>query len=221
MSEWTQTDCRIGSWAATTVVAIVGLYIICGLIGVATRPPNPNPLSQVDPYLAILEILLSIAAVVLVILMAAVYAYAAPDRKTLALTALAFMIAFAILTCGVHFASLTVRRQVDAAAFPLLSHQLSFEWPTVALSLDLLAWDFFLGLSLAFAAPVFQGAGLRGRVRISMFVAGSLCLAGLLGPVSGRLQIQYLGIAGYILGLPVVCTLLAVLFAKRQASGAG
>lgn len=218
MSEWTHVDRRIGTWAATAVVTIVCVYVVCGLIGVAARPPSPNRLSQVEPYLTTLEILLSLAAIDLVILMAAVYAYAAPDRKTFALTALAFMIVFAILTCAVHFASLTVGRQIDTAAFPVLSHQLSFEWPTLALSLDLLAWDFFLGLSLGFASGVFQGGGLNGRVRVSMIAAGSLCLAGTLGPVSGKLQIQYVGIAGYIFALPVTCTLLAMLFRQEKPS---
>src|SRR5262249_8931337 len=153
------------------------VYVILGLIGVVTRPPSPNPLRQVDPYLAILEILLSLAAVDLVIMMAAVYGYAPADRKTFALAALAFMIVFAILTCSVHFVSLTVGRQLDPTLCPRLSHQLSTqEWPTLAMSLDWLAWDFFLGLSLVFAASVFQGEGLTGRVRVSLLVAGTLCL---------------------------------------------
>jgi len=98
MSEWTQTDRRIGMWSAGSGATIAVLYVITGLIGLTARPPGPNPLGQVDPYLAVLEILMSLAAVDLVILMAAVYAYAAPDRKTFALAALAFMIAFALLT---------------------------------------------------------------------------------------------------------------------------
>ena len=117
------------------------------------------------------------------------YAYAAPDRKAFALAALAFTIVFALLTCSTHFASLTVGRQIDPAAWPLL-RQLSFvgEWPTLALSLDLLAWDFFLGLSLVLAATVFRGEGQTGRVRVSMIIAGSLCLAGTLGPATGNLH---------------------------------
>ena len=135
-----------------------------------------------------LEILLSLAAIALVVLMAGVYAYAPPDRKTYALAALAFVIAFAILTFTVHFVSLTVGRQHDPAAFPIIHRQLVFgEWPSLALTVDLLAWDFFLGLSLMFAAPVFKGTGLISRVRKSLIVAGTLCLAGTLGPATGQL----------------------------------
>ena len=220
MSEWTQVDRRIGMWSAAIGATIGFVYVITGLIGIAARPPGPNPLNEVDPYLALLEIFMSLAAVDLVILMAAVYAYAAPDRKTLALAALSFTIVFALLTCSLHFASLTVGRQTDRSVSPLLSHQLSFvdRWPTLALALDLFAWDFFLGLALVFAAPVFKGQGLTGRVRVTMMVAGSLCLIGTLGPASGNLDIQYVGIAGYVFAFTVASTLLALLFSQRTPS---
>jgi hypothetical protein len=51
-----------------------------------------------------------------------------------------------------------------------------------------LAWDFFLGLSLLFAAPVFKGSGLTIRVRLSMMAGGLSCLAGTLGPALGYLH---------------------------------
>jgi len=196
--------------------------MVVGLIGVVTRRPSANPLLQVDPYLAILEVLIILSAVVLVVMMAAVHAYALPERAIFARTALAFIICSALVTCAVHFVSLTVGRQISPGLLLLLSHQLSFVegWPTIALSLDLLAWDFFLGLALIFAAQVFKGEAAI-RVRISMIVAGTLCLVGTLGPASGHLDIQYLGIAGYALALPVACGLLAIFFRRARASQSG
>jgi hypothetical protein len=35
------------------------------------------------------------------------------------------------------------------------------------MSVDLLAWDFFLGLAMIFASRVFQGGGIAGVVRVS------------------------------------------------------
>src|SRR5215831_7450463 len=161
MSEWTQTDWRFGMWSATSASTIGVVYVFVGLIGVVARPPSPDGLRQLDLYLAVLEALIILSAVALVIMMTAVYAYAPTDRKTFALTALAFMICSAVLTCGVHFASLTVGRQIDARGLPLLSHQLSVneDWPTLAMSLDLLAWNFFLELALVCAARVFRSEG--------------------------------------------------------------
>lgn len=219
MGEWTPADRQIGLWSATSVVVLWAIYVTVGLVGVVVRPPSHNPLSQADPYLAMLEILMSLCAVALVVMMAAVCRYAPPDRKTHGLVALACMIVFVVLTCGVHFVSLTVGRQIQPKVVsPLLSGQLSFEqWPTLALALDLLAWDFFLGLSLLFAAPVFKGDGPPNRVRVSLIGAGILCLAGVLGPAFGQMHIQYLGIAGYAFVLPIACLLLAMLF-RRSAS---
>jgi hypothetical protein len=74
----------------------------------------------------------------------------------------------------------------------------------------LLAWDFFLGLAMIFASGVFQGEGIAALVRMSMIVAGILCLIGALAPVTGQMQIQYVGIAGYIVALPAACTLVAL-----------
>jgi hypothetical protein len=218
MSEWTQTDWRFGMWSAISAAMIGAIFVVVGLIGVVARPPSSEPLRQVDPYLAILETLMILFAVVLVIMIAAVYAFAPLERKTFSLAALAFTICFAVTTCGVHFASLTLGRQADPRVLPLLSHQLSTgEWPTLAMSLDLLAWDFFLGLALVFAARVFRGTASR-RVRMSMTAAGALCLAGTLAPASGNLHIQYLGIAGYAFVLPVACVLLARLFWQKRGS---
>lgn len=218
MSDWTQTDRRIGIWSAAAVAVIIGAYIIVGLVGFVARPPNPDPLHEVDPYLAILEILIILVAVALVVMMTAVYAYAPPNQKTHSLVALACMTALAIITCSTHFASLTVGRQVDSSLSSVLLQQLSFErWPSLALALDLLAWDFFLGLSMLFAAPVFKGDGLPNRVRVSMIVVGTLCLLGTLGPLQGRMYIQYLGITGYDFVLPVASVLLALLFIRSTA----
>ncbi len=217
MSHWTQSDRRIGAWSATCAAILGVVYVIVGAIGVVARPRGLGPLSQVDPYLAVLEILIILFAVSVVVMMAGVYASASPERKAYSLAALAFAIVFAMLTCSVHFASLTVARQIASEAAPLLSAQLSFQWPSLALALDLLAWDFFLGLALLFAAPVFRGDRLQDMVRFGMYLAGALCLAGTLGPLLGRLWLQLPAIVGYAFVLPVVCALLAILFARPRS----
>jgi len=221
MSHWTETDRRIGIWSAAGGAVIAAVYVSTGIIGLLARPPNASLLQQVDPYLAVMEILIILFAVNLVAIQASVYAFAQADRKTYALLALTFTGAFAVLTCAVHFVSLTVGRQVKAEALPRLVQHLSFDrWPSVALTVDLLAWDFFVGLSLLFAAPVFRSGGLRGNIRALMILGGVLCLAGTFGPLLGNLQIQFLAIAGYAFVLPVVCALLAVLF-RRETSATG
>jgi hypothetical protein len=114
MSDWTQRDHHIGILSAGQRGGNRrGLRHSRSHRGYRS-PTGTNLLSQVDPYLAILEVLLSPAALHLIVLMAAIYAYAPSDRKTLALAALAFTVAFAILTCGAHFASLTHAKDASA-----------------------------------------------------------------------------------------------------------
>ena len=216
---WTEADRRMGIRSAAAAGLIGLLYVGTGLVGVAMRPAGLPMLAQVDPYLAVLEGLIILSAIALVVMMAAVQAYASPPSKLQARVAMAFTIAFALLTCATHFASLTVGRQL-AGERPELVEQLSFAWPTVNLALDLLAWDLLLGLALLFVAPVFSGAGLGTWVRRTAYAAGLLCLIGLTGPLTGRMDFQFAAIAGYAFVLPMLCVMIAILFARAPA-GAG
>jgi hypothetical protein len=88
--------------------------------------------------------------------------------------------------------------------------------PTLAV--DLVAWDFFLGFGLLFAAPIFKGDKLHVAIRTTMTVSGLLCLLGVSGPASGDLRLQYPAIAGYAFVFPFVCLLLAILFHRSDKS---
>jgi len=218
VSAYTRTDLRIGLWSASSVAVLGAIYVVTGGIGIVARPPSPELLRQVDPFLAILEVLIMLSAVAQSAMIAAVHAYAPPDKKTYSLVSFALMIGFAAVTCSVHFASLTVGRQIDTHEMPQLAQQFRFDtWPTIALALDLLAWDFFFGLSLLFATPVFRGDSRHTRVRIAMLVSGTLCLAGTLGPLVGHMRIQFLAITGYAFVFPLACVFLAMLFIQELA----
>jgi uncharacterized membrane protein len=209
-------DCRVGMWSAACAAVTGVVYVLVGIVGVVQRPPGSRTLQQVDPYLAIMEVLILISAVSLVVMMAAVYEYAERGRKALGLAAFAFTIAFAVLTCCVHFVELTSGRQMAAEVPPVVLRQLwTGEWPNLGLSVDLLAWDFFLGLGLILGALVFREHEAR-RVKISMLATGGLCLAGTLGPATGYMRLQYLAIAGYGFALTVACALLALFFSKES-----
>lgn len=214
MTEQACVDRRIGKWAAISVAAIALVYVIVGIIGVVAQARHTDPLRQVDPFLFILELLIFLCAPTLVVMMTAVHANAPPERKTYSLVALGFMLMFSVLTCGVHFARLTVGRQV--AASQEFSRLLSLDWPSITLAIDLLAWDFFLGLSLLFAAFVFSGSRLQTNLRAGMVLGGSLCVAGSLGPLLGYMELALLGVLGYALVLPMTCVFLAILFAQPR-----
>jgi len=164
--------------------------------------------------LTILEILMLVAAPLLISLMTAVHQYAPPERKGYSLAALAFMISVVVITSSVHFVQLTILRQIEPGRLPFLLRR--DRWPTITLGMDLLAWGPLLGLSLLFAAPAFRGSSLFVALRVCMTTAGVLCLANIVGPVLGDLRFTILGVVGYVVLLPVACILLAIVLARAE-----
>lgn len=195
---------RLGYWSAVAMILIGIAYIVALAAGFAVHGLD-EPIA--DPVLAVMELLTLLSAVPLVVLMAAVLARAAPGRKTHAVVALAFMTIFAGLTASVHFTALTAGRQAGSSGIV---------WPSSAYAVELLAWDLFLGLSLVFAAPVFNGSGER-LARRGLYASGVLCLAGLVGPATGSMRLQLIGVAGYALLLPLACVALAGIFRRLEA----
>lgn len=193
---------RLGNWSALAVFLIGVAYIITLAIGFAAHGLS-EPI--VDPVLAIMEVLTLLSAPLMVVMMAAVHGYAPRERKTYSLIALAFMILVAGMTSVVHFVGLTALRQLGSGGIV---------WPSPAYAVELLAWNLFLGLSLLFAAPVFEGVGLERTVRRGLFISGALCIAGVLGPAVGNLRLQLVGVLGYAGVLPFVCFMLARLFRR-------
>ena len=64
MNQAERTIRQVGMWSASGT-AIVGIVYVCvGALGVLFRPSGGTLLRQVDPYLAILEILIILAALV-------------------------------------------------------------------------------------------------------------------------------------------------------------
>jgi hypothetical protein len=193
---------RLGFWAASGLAVVGVAYAGVVAMGIA-ETGLVDPI--VDPVLAVMEMLTLLAAPLVVILMAAVHGAAAPDRKALGLIALSFAVIMAGLTSGVHFTALTAGRQTGFT---------TLEWPSTAYALELLAWDVFLGLSLLFASPVFVGNGVFTAARWSLALAGVLCLVGALGPITGKMMLQRIGILGYGVGLPVSFVILARVFRR-------
>jgi hypothetical protein len=134
---------RLGSWSAWGMVAIGGAYAVTLAVGFAQYGLRA-PIT--DPVLAVMEVLTLLSAPVLLILMATLQTGAPPARRVYGTLALACTALCAGLTSAVHFVQLTALRQLGTAGIV---------WPSVAYALELLAWDFFLGLALLFAAALF------------------------------------------------------------------
>lgn len=205
---------RLGIFSAVGVVVLGLAYAITLIVGFLSLKSPQEPIG--DPMFSILEVLIIVMMPPMVALVVAVHAWAPPHAKTLSLTAVVFMVLLAGVTCGVHFVILTLSRQAAFAGQPWLPLFLSFRWPSVVYSLDILGWDFFFALSMLFAAPVFGGSRLAVSIRMLMIVSGVLALAGLVGVVAGDMQLRNIGIVGYLGVFLVVACLLAVLFSQTR-----
>ena len=197
---------RLGFWSALSFFGVGVAYIITLAVGLAAAGLT-KPI--VDPVLAIMELLTLLSAPLAVVTMAAVHSRTSSDDKIYSVVALVFMAMMAGVTMSVHFVELTALRQMGSAGLA---------WPSVPYALELLAWDVFLGLALLFAAPVFRGSRLEGSVRVGMFLAGFLCIAGASGPALGDMRFQFIAVAGYVVVLPIVFLLLAILFRRQPQS---
>ena len=221
MSAWTPTARRIGMWSAIAIVLLAAAYITTGVIWltVNTSAAQAQGLEPSEPFLTILETLILLFTPPLVALFAAIHAYAPSNRKTCSLAAFGFAVILAGITGLVHFVQLTAIRRTTSKA---IAEVFALYDPTgrlaPVLAADLAAWDFFLGFGLLFAAPIFKGGRLQTAIRASMILSGVLCLAGVAGPASGNLRLQYPAIFGYAFVFPFVCLLLAILFARSGAS---
>jgi hypothetical protein len=208
----------LGRTAAWAVFCLIVIYAVTTALGFLSLK---SPQDQIgDPYFTMMELLIILLSPLMVMTMIAIHAYAAPEVKAYSFTALALMIVMAVITSAVHFAVLTVSRPIEAAGFAGAPLLFSFQWPSVAYTLDILAWDWFFALSILFAAPVFKGSNLERTLRYFMIASGALSLVGLLGVPLAILHAGYwlvvrnIGIVGYALVGPVAFLLLAIVFGR-------
>ena len=211
---FTRQHRMLGRAAAFTVFFLLIAYAVTLVLGFLSLKSPSDPIG--DPFFSVLELLIVVIAPLMVIVMVAVHAYASPETKMYSLTALAFMVLMASITCTVHFVILTVSRQIESAGFPWASLFFSFKWPSIAYTMDILAWDFFFALSMLFAAPVFKIGRLEKTVRILMIVSGLLSLAGLIGVPLENMNVRNIGILGYAGVSMVVFLLLGIVFGRTQ-----
>ena len=184
------------------------------VLGLRSLRTPDDPIA--DPYFAVMELLILFIAPALVVLMAAVHAYAPSAQKVFSLTALVVTGMLAVLTSAIHIVILTVGRRISPAEAPWLAMFLSFRWPSVVYALDILAWDVFYPLSVLFAALVFRGSGIVRWARVALLLSGMLSLAGLLAVPIGDMSIRIVGIVGYAGLLPIVAVLIGIVFAQKR-----
>jgi hypothetical protein len=202
----------IGKATAWAVFCLGILYAVTTVLGLLSLKSAQDPIG--DPFFSIMELLTVLIAPLMVVSMVVVHAYAPSEMKVYSLVALIFMILLAGITSSVHFVILSVSHQIAATGLAWVPLLLSFKWPSVAYTLDILAWDWFFPLSMLCAAPVFKVGRLEKTVRTLMIISGVLSLAGLIGVPLEDMQVRMIGVLGYAVVSPIVVLLLGMVFER-------
>ena len=205
----TPSERTIGRWSARALLVLTVVYIADFVVGFAALGNLHDPLP--DPYLGIGEVLILVMAPIMVALMLAIHACAPNRAKSFTLVALGWMLAAAAFTTTVHVVELSVARHVDPASFPGYARIFDFEWPSLLYAVDIVAWDVFFGLALLFAVPAFRRRS-DTAARLGLIASGSLCLLGLIGPLTNAIGLRAIGIFGYTLVFAATCVPLARAF---------
>ena len=125
------------------------------------------------PFLSIMALLVVVMVPFLVLSMIAVHAYASPSNKPYSLAALAFMIACMVITSCINFLLLLVSSQPNLFSESWRALFLPCKWPAPAFVLDNFVWDWFFGISMLLATPVFGGSTLKVTLRLVMILSGT------------------------------------------------
>jgi hypothetical protein len=153
--------------------------------------------SENRSLLPVMELLTIWSAVAVLLFMVEVHRDAAADQRGGSLVALLLTSAMAAVTISNHFLSLTVVPQLYSGT-PIPAWLLLDGWPSVTKGLECVAWALLLGLAMLFAATPARSLGRP--VEWTFRVSGTLALAGLLGPLTGNMNLYLLSTAGYSVG---------------------
>ena len=207
-STFTPQAKTFGSVAAWMTFIVTEVYAVVSGVAYASQ----GAAVESGPFLSIMALLVVVMGPFLVLSMIAVHAYASPNHKLYSLAALVFMIACVTITSCVNFLLLIVSSQPDLFSESWRAIFLPCKWPALAFVLDNFVWDWFFGISMLLAAPIFGGNTLKAALRLVMILSGVLCLAGLVWLAVAPAQAIVIGILGWGAAGPIVFLLLAKMF---------
>ncbi len=203
----------IGKYASWLVFFIGVIYAFTTLLGFISLPSPDVQIGQ--PFFGIMEILILIIAPLMAISMAFIHYCNDSDTRVYSFIAVCLMFIMAAITSCIHTLILTVGASQQFIELPGYNLLFSFRWPSIAYALDVLAWDWFYGLSVLFGAIQFRQSGLEKIIKIIMLISGIFSLIGLGGLPTGNMQIRNIGILGYAIFGPIAFLLIGVRLSQK------
>ncbi|MGZ8550656.1 MAG: hypothetical protein ACXWV2_08345 [Chitinophagaceae bacterium] len=205
---------KMGQFTCRAVFILGLVYAVTTLLGLVSLKSPDEPIG--NPYFTIMELLILVIAPLMAISMVAVHYYTTSVDKIYSLAAVFFMFLMAGITSGVHFIILTVNYAGFEGKISNFSFFFSFKWFSIVYVLDILAWDWFFGISFLLASRVFKSGRLENLVRSLMVISGVLSIAGLIGVSLQNMQLRNIGIIGYAVIAPVAFLLIGKVLGRLK-----
>lgn len=205
---------KLGIIAALVVIALGAAYLATFVAGILSLKSPNEPIR--GWMFILMELLVLLTAPAMIAMMAALHAWSPVHAKATSLVALLLMTLCSGLTATVHFSILALSHQSAFTALPNPNLIFSFQWPSLAYALDILAWDVFFALAMLFAALAFAKGPLERSTQAIAIASGLFALVGLAGVPTGNMQLRNIGIIGYSPLFLVFAGCLCALFIKTK-----
>ena len=209
----------IGFWSALSGFLSFVVFTGC-FVGIAILGPAAE-WTTLDDYIAassrssqslqhVAQLSMLVFAPLFVVLLNCIHEVAVGDRKFLTRIGLSFGIAAMVLISAMYFVQLgTVRLSLQSGHLDGIEPFLQFYPHAAILSLRMLGWTLFLGLSTLFIAPVFSGNRLDSVIRVALLANGAVCLLGGVGYLLDSFWIVFLTV-NFGMGAALIAAMLAL-----------
>ncbi len=178
-------------------ISYLGLFLALAYLAVVAA----FVITKQEIFLTAMEVFTVISAFYILLFLETILPDCPSQKQMQKHFALIFMAGCVILTSSAHIVNLTVTRPlINQGVDVPLFFQIG-QWPSVEMALDYIAWGLFLGI--AFLCTAFT-ANSNGQKWI-LFVCGCLCLIGFIGTMINYINLWYIAVLGYTVGLSVAC----------------
>lgn len=207
---------RSGLWSGTILVFLNLLY--AGLLANTFISGSYPPL---EPYQTMIHVLTLLGAPLMIFFWSVLHSAASDNKKLFSSASLAMIVVTATLTSINRYVAITVVRQsLPSGASDGLRWFLPYDWPSVMLAIEVLAWGYFFALACLLLAPVFSLGRLERGIFLTLVITGGLSLLSGLGQILRTVNaFSPLSLAGPVAwgpGLTLAYALMLIWFRKAE-----
>ena len=201
---------RLGISLVALGIAYMALLAIMMVSGSGFPP--------VEPYTTLFSVLILVTALIMIFYWIILYSSLSPENKLYGLTSLIMIAIFAALTSINRFVALTVVKQSLASGYTDgLEWFLPYQWPSVMLAIEILAWGGFFGLACLSLAPAFSKGRLERTIFWALLLTGSLSLISVFGQIINSTFLNFAGLIAWGPGFTLVSFLTTKWFYKNRS----